>query len=100
MHAMNHSRCYMHARPSCHVCIDFIKYHSQYNGVKEQCGPLFLSERKNELSVYPRRTAAGMGGVLLGTYPTCLSCLQQRPALHSSPSQDLWRCVLWGLPTN
>lgn len=71
MHAMNHSRCYMHARPSCHVCIDFIKYHSQYNGVKEQCGPLFLSERKNELSIPGELLLGWVGSSWAHTPPAC-----------------------------
>lgn len=35
--------------PVCHVCPGLTRCHSQHNGVKEQCGPLLLSERKKEL---------------------------------------------------
>lgn len=36
--------------PVCHVYIDLMRCHSQCKAAKGQCGPLFLSERKNELS--------------------------------------------------
>lgn len=52
-----------HTRP------DLTRCHSWYNGAKEQCGTLFLSERKNERTVCLRLGAPGMGWVLLGTHP-------------------------------
>lgn len=50
--ARSHAECYVHARPCvlCVMCTYTTWCHSQYKGAKEQCGPLFLSERKNELS--------------------------------------------------
>ena len=55
--------------PVCHVCPDLTRCHSQYNAVKEQCGPLFLSERKNEQLVCLRLVAPRKGWVFLGTHP-------------------------------
>lgn len=37
-------------RPMCHMCTDLTRCQSLHSGGKEQCGLLFLSERKNELS--------------------------------------------------
>ena len=51
--ARNHTRCYVHAKLYA-LCVMY----AQCNGVEEQCSPLFLPERKSELS--------GAGVQLLG----------------------------------
>lgn len=75
--------------PVCHVCPDLTRCHSQYNAVKEQCGPLFLSERKNEQLVCLRLVAPQKGWVLLGTHPPACTA-SHRVQHHTAPSQDLW----------
>lgn len=77
----------------CHVCPGPTRCHSQYNAVKEQYGPLFLSERKTEQLVCPRLVAPRKGWVLLGT-STCLYCLPQGPTAAPLP-RPLAPCA-WG----
>lgn len=57
--------------PVCHVYIDLTRCHSQCKGAKEQCGPLFLSERKNELSAPGVRLLGWAGSSWAHIPPAC-----------------------------
>lgn len=83
----------------CHVYPDLARCHSQYSAVKEQCGPLFLSERKNEQLVCLRLVAPQKGWVLLGTHPPACTA-SRRVQHHTGPlPRPLATCAWGGWPS-
>ena len=99
--AESRARCSVRARlcPVCHVYPDLARCHSQYSAVKEQCGPLFLSERKNEQLVCLRLVAPQKGWVLLGTHPPACTA-SRRVQHHTGPlPRPLATCAWGGWPS-